>query len=260
MNYDAVIFDLDETLMPEYPAVEAAFAEACKPAVTRHSLDATALAEVFRRRGRELWRKSPSHEWCQRIGISSWEGLSGDFSGDGEELTALRQWMERSRFRTSAWRRALADFGIKDHPLADHLADRIVAVRRKHHSVYPETPGVLERLRGSHRLAMLTNGAPRVQRDKIEATGLERYFDLVVISGEVGIGKPDAGVFDLALSRLGVEAPAAVMIGDSLGRDIAGARNAGLGAIWVNRTGAPPSEPVQPDHEVANLTEVLNLV
>ena len=260
MRYDAVIFDLDETLMPEYQAVEAAFAEACKPAVVSCDVDAAALAEAVRHRGRELWRQSPSHDWCQRIGISSWEGLSGDFSGDGRELTALRQWMENSRFRPSVWRRALADVGVQDDPLADQLADRIVAVRGKHHSVYPETPGVLEQLQGRRRLAMLTNGAPRVQRDKIEAVGLEQYFDVVVISGEAGIGKPDAGVFELMLSHLGVEASAAVMVGDSLGRDIAGARNAGLGTIWVNRTGRPPSEPVRPDHEVPGLTEVLNLV
>ena len=260
MKYDAVIFDLDETLMPDNSAVQAAFEEACEPAVLKYGVDVADLVEAFCRRGRELWHKSPSHPWCQKIGISSWEGLAGDFSGDGEELAALREWIGKSRYRADAWRRALGEVGIEDEPLAAGLARRVVDIRRKYHSVYPETRGVLESLQGRCRLALLTNGVPRIQRAKMEATDLERYFDIVIVSGEVGIGKPDARVFDLVLARLGAEPSAAAMIGDSLRRDIAGANNAGICSIWMNRTGQQPIDGIKPDYEAANLTEVLKLL
>ena len=56
-----------------------------------------------------------------------------------------------------------------------------------------------------------------------------------MVSGELGAGKPDAAVFDHALGLLGAEREDAVMVGDSLECDVAGARAAGLGAVWVNR-------------------------
>ncbi len=68
-----------------------------------------------------------------------------------------------------------------------------------------------------------------------------------VISGEVGIGKPEPGIFLLALERLGVSPQAAVMVGDSLARDIQGAQRAGIKAVWLNREGAALPEGVRPD-------------
>lgn len=256
MAVTAVIFDLDETLMPEHSAVKAAFEEACEPVVAQYGVAAAGLADAFLRHGRELWRTSPSHSWCLEIGISSWEGLSGDFGGDGEELSALREWIEKSQYRSNAWRRALGEFGIDDEPLAEGLVRRVVDIRRKHHSVYPETRGVLESLQGRFRLALLTNGAPRIQREKLRGAGLERYFDSVIVSGEVGIGKPDPRAFELMLAGLGVEASATVMIGDSLRNDIAGAQQAGIKAIWINRAGRDAPDKIQPDATIQSLGDI----
>ena len=260
MKYDAVIFDLDETLMPESSAVKAAFEEACEPAVVKHGVDAVALAEAFRRHGRELWHTSPSYPWCLKIGISSWEGLSGDFGGDGEELGGLREWIEKSQYRSNAWRRAMGEIGVDDDPLSEELARHVVDVRRKYHSIYPETRGVLESLQGRCRLGLLTNGAPRIQRAKLETTALEKYFDSIIVSGEVGIGKPDAKIFELMLMRMGVEPSAAVMIGDGIRSDISGANGAGICSIWVNRTGKQPIDGVVPDHKVTDLMKALELL
>ena len=257
MKYRAMIFDLDETLTVEDESVDAAFEQASAPAAGRHGIDATALSEAVRRRGRELWFASPCHPWCRMIGISSWEGLSGDFSGDGDELAALRAWMDRSRYRPESWRLALADLGVEDGRLAERLAAGLPGVRNRYHALYPETLAVLEALRGRCRLGMLTNGAPRVQRDKIEAVGIEGYFDTVIVSGEVGVGKPGAKVFEIALRRLGAAASESAMIGDSLGRDIAGANAAGIRSIWINRRGRPRDQDIRPDAEIANLNELL---
>ena len=73
---------------------------------------------------------------------------------------------------------------------------------------------------------MPVNPAPAspVWRAKLAATDLEEHFDTVVVSGEVGVGKPDEKVFRIVLDELEVQADRAVMVGDSLSSDIAGAR------------------------------------
>ena len=131
MVLKAIIFDLDETLMLETASVRTAFEEACEPAVTKHGLNATTLSEAVRQHGRDLWHTSPMYPWYLDIGISSWEGLSGDFSGDGRELAATRKWMNESGFRARAWAKALAEFNVEDAQLAERLAGCLVVVRAK---------------------------------------------------------------------------------------------------------------------------------
>ena len=70
---------------------------------------------------------------------------------------------------------------------------------------------------------------------KIAAIGVEPFIDELVASAEVGVTKPDARVFQAALSRLGGTPDQAVMIGDSWSSDILGATGMGIRAIWLNR-------------------------
>ena len=92
-------------------------------------------------------------------------------------------------------------------------------------------------MRESHAFALVTNGASCLQREKLVASGLSDYFDVVVVSAEFGAAKPDASIFRHALDQLGSDDKSAVMVGDSLSRDVNGAIAAGLGAVWVNRFG-----------------------
>lgn len=72
------------------------------------------------------------------------------------------------------------------------------------------------------------------QRNKIETMGLTPLFDAIVLSGEVGVHKPDRRVFDLATQRLGVANEACVFVGDNADADIIGAINAGMEAVWID--------------------------
>ena len=94
--------------------------------------------------------------------------------------------------------------------------------------VFPESRAVLQSLRSRVKLAMITNGASDIQRNKIEGSGLADFFDLILVSGEQGFGKPKPEIFRLAIDRLDVDEAAAVMIGDSLARDVAGAAAVGI--------------------------------
>lgn len=85
-------------------------------------------------------------------------------------------------------------------------------------------------------MGVVTNGSSDHQREKIERTHINGFFEAVIISGEVGIGKPDMRIFNLALEKLTTSSDSIVLVGDSLENDIQGAQNVGMRAIWVNRS------------------------
>ena len=241
----ALLLDLDDTLVIEEPAARAAFLETARAAAAQHEIDPERLAADAKGRARELWYAAPTHPFCARIGISSWEGLWCRFEGDGPDERALREWSPA--YRREAWRLALADQAVDDVPLAEELSERFASERRARHEVFEDvTPEALDRLRESHRLALVTNGAACLQAEKIAASGLGDRFDAVVVSAEVGVAKPDAAVFERALSLLGADRSRATMVGDSLVKDVDGALALGLDAIWINRAGNP-RPPDRPD-------------
>ncbi|HZE04951.1 MAG TPA: HAD-IA family hydrolase [Solirubrobacteraceae bacterium] len=96
-----------------------------------------------------------------------------------------------------------------------------------------------------HAMALVTNGAACLQREKLAASGLGERFEAVIVSADVGVAKPDSAIFEHALSELGARRDRAVMVGDSIAKDVDGALAVGLDAVWVNRSGrsAPPDRP-----------------
>jgi putative hydrolase of the HAD superfamily len=241
----ALLFDLDDTLVLEEPAAVAAF-EATARSV--EGIDAARLAVDVRAQARALWRAAPTHPYCVRVGISSSEGLWCRFEGEAADVRALREWAPA--YRRSAWALALADQGVADPALAEQLGERFGTERRARHHTFADVPAVLAAL--DVPMAIVTNGAACLQREKLAASGLAGHFGAVVVSGDLGIGKPDVSVFRRALSLLGTDG--GVMVGDSLDRDIEGALAAGLGAVWINRFGTGPGRDGVP--EISTLAEL----
>ncbi len=252
MKVRAVLFDLDETLIEEESSNDASALAACEIAFARHGADRGILLAAMRQRSTELWRAGPMFDYCREIGISPREGLWGSFTGDGPELAQLRDWSVQ--YKISAWTHALRDLGISDEVLATELARVFERDRRGRHVVFPESRSVLTELKKHHRLALITNGAIDIQRDKINGSNLAGFFDTIIISGELGFGKPNRRVFQTALDRLKVPPDRSVMIGDSLPRDIGGARELGIRTIWINRLKATIADrhPI-PDLELTDL-------
>jgi putative hydrolase of the HAD superfamily len=105
------------------------------------------------------------------------------------------------------------------------LAHSFGRERRLLQRLMPDARETLARLSAQYSLGMLTNGAPDLQREKITASGLETFFNEIVISGIYGVGKPRPEIFLHLTDRLGVAPAEAVMVGNSHERDVAGARN-----------------------------------
>jgi putative hydrolase of the HAD superfamily len=120
--------------------------------------------------------------------------------------------------------------------------------------VDPAAETVLGALARDHRLALVTNGAPDVQREKLAGTTLARYFGAIVISCEVEVAKPDPRIFEIALDRIGASAADAVMVGDSLARDVAGARAAGIRVVWIDRQLSLDEKGPAPDARIESLS------
>ncbi len=253
-----ILFDLDDTLLHDAASTQQAFVAAAERARRRHRIDPEALTASARARARQLWRAAPTRHYAQAIGISYWEGLWARFLGDDPNLTELRVWAPS--YRLESWRRALLDHGVDDLQTARELADAFPVERRARHELFPDALPALDDLGRDHPLGLVTNGAPDLQREKIRGTDLTRHFEEIVVSGELGYGKPDPRVFAAALDRLRTLPDGAVMVGNSLESDILGAVRGGLRGIWLNRDGVPPDPDITPDAEIRSLAEIRSVL
>jgi putative hydrolase of the HAD superfamily len=120
---------------------------------------------------------------------------------------------------------------------------------------------LLAAVRERAQVVVVSNNLLAEQRAKMRDCGLDRHVDLLVVSEEAGSSKPDRGIFDLALSRAGVRADQAVMVGDSWENDVEGARRVGIRAIWFDRSGAqPPDAAVPVLRQLVPVDEVLPVI
>lgn len=85
------------------------------------------------------------------------------------------------------------------------------------------------------RLGIITNGYSHLQHAKIDLLDLRRFFDAIVVSGDVEIRKPDPRIYQLALERLGTLSGETVIVGDHPRNDIWGAAQAQIRGIWLRR-------------------------
>jgi len=103
----------------------------------------------------------------------------------------------------------------------------------------PGRGALLGELADTHRLALLSNfddGA--TARRVLAEAGLERFFEVIVISEEEGLRKPSRAIFERTCARLAVAPSSCLYIGDTLVEDIEGATGAGLEALWVRSASA----------------------
>jgi putative hydrolase of the HAD superfamily len=252
----ALLFDLDNTLLLEDESTERALRDASAAVAGRTGADPEVLVSTAREAADEVFRASSVFAYSEAMGIWWGEALWGEFQGDTPGLRALRAFVPD--FRRRVWNRALASIGIADEGLVDAAVKAFRVARRKVQLVDPDAEAVVRDLARDHRLALVTNGAPDVQREKLSHTTLASLFAVTIISAEIGVGKPDPRIFGAAVAALEVTAEDAVAIGDSLARDIAGAHAAGIRAIWIDRgtrEDVPPQAPV-PDARITTLTEL----
>lgn len=124
--------------------------------------------------------------------------------------------------------------------------------------IFPEVHDALTTLHGTgQRLAILSNGTPRMLASLTRAAGLETLIPDLLSVESVRVYKPDFRVYAMVEPALGAK-PSQVLFISANGWDIAGAARFGFNTAWINRTGQPMDRlPQRPNHILRDLTEVL---
>jgi putative hydrolase of the HAD superfamily len=128
----------------------------------------------------------------------------------------------------------LLHFGVNDRAFAGRFAADYLRLAPLKQALFPNVREALEYLQTKYSLHVITNGFDQVQRIKMEANDLNRYFTTVTTSEEAGAKKPSERIFRFALRKSSANPAESIMIGDDLEVDIAGARAAGMDQMFVN--------------------------
>jgi putative hydrolase of the HAD superfamily len=228
----ALLLDLDDTILNDSGSIEACWREACLAGSTECGLHPDILFDAIRKSGNWFWSDPERH----RVGR-----------------------LDLQTARAEVVRLALAELGIENNELAAAIGSIYHNRREESLEIFPDATGTLEWLREQGcKLALLTNGNGAPQRRKIETFGLDRFFDAIFIEGEVGVGKPDQRVYQLALERLVVEPSETWMAGDNLDWDVAQPQRLGIYSIWIDVTGEGHRRlgTVKPDRIIRSLSEL----
>ncbi|MCY4438236.1 MAG: HAD family hydrolase [Chloroflexi bacterium] len=131
--------------------------------------------------------------------------------------------------------------GASGRPLTEQevsdIFDRYLVMYEKSWSLYPDVLPCLEAL-AAYPLGMITNGDGKQQRQKLGQLDIAERFRSVLVSGDVGVAKPQREIFERSAEELGFHPSELLFIGDNPENDVRGAMQAGWHAIWLNRTGS----------------------
>lgn len=186
------------------------------------------LGHIYKERGLDRWFPT-TESW-----IESYEAYNQWLWREYAAARISREFLKADRFR-----KPLADAGCPTANeegafLDGHYLERLGTMK----ALVNGATEMLDYLRArGYKIGILSNGFAGVQHSKLRETGLDRMVDLVVLSDDIGVTKPDHRIFDHAAALAEVPASRCVMIGDNPQTDIAGALSAGWEAIYFDRSG-----------------------
>jgi putative hydrolase of the HAD superfamily len=208
--------------------------------------------------------------YLQKIGLQlNAHSFVADFRARIDEYYAQRE-TEFVEYTTALiLRTLLADLGHKNvNPeMLKPALRRLYAVSQEHWKPEAETIETLAILRKrGYKLAVISNaGDDDDVQTLVDKAGIRPYLDFAISSAACGIRKPNPRIFELALRRAHIEHSEAAMVGDSLGADILGARNAGIYSIWLTRRAETAANrdhqgTILPDSTIHTLAELPQLL
>ncbi len=115
-----------------------------------------------------------------------------------------------------------------------NIGENFRKIREENLVLFEDVLEVLDRISKKKKLGLLTNGPSSLQWRKIEILDLADNFDVIVVSGDRGISKPDPRVFLHTLDKMNEKPENSVYIGNSIEYDLRGAKKTGMKMIWVD--------------------------
>lgn len=196
-----------------------------------------------------------SHD-LQKKGVTSLTAFHEIFAEVNSDLWSQydKGLIKAEVIRAERFKRILAPFEITDEELIAKLSHEYLYSCPRKGALLPGAIDTLNYLNEKYALSLITNGFDEVQHMKLASGKIAHYFKHVVTSQQAGHKKPSREIFDYALGLHQHEASEAVMIGDNLETDIAGALNASVDAVFYNPNAINHDQ--NPHHEINNLNEL----
>ncbi|MCD9545265.1 pyrimidine 5'-nucleotidase [Photobacterium carnosum] len=120
---------------------------------------------------------------------------------------------------------------------------------------------LLDALKPQTKLGIITNGFTALQEMRLQRTGFKDFFDVLIISEQIGVAKPDTRIFDYACQKMNItQRQNILMVGDNPQSDILGGINAGMDTCWLNVEQKPQPEGINPTYTVSSLAELQALL
>jgi putative hydrolase of the HAD superfamily len=171
------------------------------------------------------------------------------------EWNAVELWREFLLRKASDYTRLLPLEKREQLPL--FLAELHRGISRKRLHLYPQVQETLDQLRSHYRMAVVSDAQSAYAVPELRAVGLVPYFNPIIVSGDYGYRKPDSRLFQNALDALHVRPEQALFLGNDLYRDIHGAQQAGMKAIFVSyNQSAMPDQKISPDYTIYRFAEL----
>lgn len=224
--YKLLIFDADHTLWDfdkaERNAINRIFSNLSVPFEE-------SFLEIYRNINFTLWKKFEQNEISQK------------------------------KIKTERFRLFLKEIGITAD--CEKISHDFLIYLSEGHDLLKGAYELIIDLKSRYKLALLTNGISIVQHPRYNNSILYGSFDAFVVSGDLGINKPDKAIFEYTLDKCEINDKSSVlMIGDSLTSDMQGGINAGVDTCWYNPEGKINHSHVKPNYEIKKLHELYQVL
>ena len=222
-KYKYILFDLDDTLLDFEKAEHIAFEKLLEDSDIQFNEE---LFNKYKEINRGLWRRfelgEMSNKEVTKLRFEQFFNLLGK-KVDGREYDV-------------SFRSYLA--------MGNQLFDGVAEL--------------LDILSKTHVMCIASNGVGVTQHTRLKNNDLNKYFEHVFISEEVGYQKPDVEFFNFIFQKLGdIDKKEVIIVGDNLMSDILGGINSGIDTCWINPKNSPVDNEVKPTHIVKKVTDLL---
>lgn len=167
--------------------------------------------------------------------------------------------LKKEMLRVRRFELALLDFKHKNKDLAIRLNDHFLNISPRKAGLVQGAKEILEYLQGkAYHMYILTNGFQQIQEMKMEASGLNAYFQKMFTTEHTKSYKPKRAMFEYAIKSVNARKDESIMIGDDLEADIVGARNFGMDQVFFNTDKIKHTEKVT--YEITSLEELKQIL
>jgi putative hydrolase of the HAD superfamily len=211
----------------------------------------------FDRNAEETLRELYDLYQLEKLGLDSCQKFIATYTENNHQLWAAYHVgkITKEQLRHQRFNKTFRQLGLKPEHIPEQFEADYVRISPTKTNLFLGSEKVLGYLQQKYNLHIISNGFKETTLTKMEVSGLNPYFQNVIISEDVGVNKPHKAIFDYALTKAAAEKHESIMIGDSLEADIRGAQDYGIKAIYFN-----PLNKQKPDDvewQITHLEELL---